>query len=114
MGTVQQRFEVEQPVAAVYEAVARPHVILQRFPNVTGVTRVSDDLYRVIVGPVDAPREVDGQLQRNEPMRRVEWRTTDTTWSGAVTLEPIGPARTAVGVHAESIAEDAAPAPSVV
>ncbi|MEN3355637.1 MAG: hypothetical protein V7640_3795 [Betaproteobacteria bacterium] len=114
MGTVQQRFEVEQPVAAVYEAVARPHAILQRFPNVTGVTRVSDDLYRVIVGPVDAPREVDVQLTRNEQLRRVEWRTTDTTWSGAVTLEPIGPARTAVGVHAESIAEDASPAPSVV
>jgi HSP20 family protein len=114
MGTVQQRFEVEQPVAAVYEGLARPHLILQRFPNVTAVTRVSDDLYRVIVGPVDAPREVDVQFTRNEQLRRVEWRTTDPTWSGAVTLEAIGPARTAVGVHAESIAEDASPAPSAV
>jgi HSP20 family protein len=114
MGTVQQRFEVEQPVGAVYDAVARPHAILQRFPNVTGVTRVSDDLYRIVIGPVDAPREIDVQLTRNEHLRRVEWRTTDSTWSGAVTLEPIGPARTAVGVHAESITEDALPAPSVV
>ncbi|MEA3154653.1 MAG: hypothetical protein QOK44_2242 [Betaproteobacteria bacterium] len=111
MGTIQQRFEVEQPVAAVYEVLARPLEVLQRLPGVIGVSRIADDLYRVTVGPVTAPRELDFQLVRNEALRRVEWRTADGLWSGAVSLEPLGPARTAVGVHAESLSADA-PSPS--
>jgi HSP20 family protein len=111
MGTIQQRFEVEQPVAAVYEVIARPQEVLQRLPGVVGVSRIADDLYRVTLGSLSAPREVDFQLTRNEALRRVEWRTADGLWSGAVTLEPLGPARTAVGVHAESVSADV-PSPS--
>jgi HSP20 family protein len=115
MGTIQQRFEVEQPVAAVYEAISRPQEVLQRLPGVLRVTRVADELHRIMVGPPEAPREVDLQLTRNDALRRVEWRTTDGAWAGAVTAETIGPGRTAVGVHAESMAaEGESPPPSVV
>ena len=115
MGTIQQRFEVDQPVASVYEALSQPDEVLQKMPGVTGVTRVSDDVYRVIVGAAESPRQVDLQLTRHPELRRVEWRSADGQWSGAATAEPIGPARTAVGVHAESAQADAsAPPPSVV
>jgi HSP20 family protein len=107
MGTIQQRFEIDQPAASVYEALSQPGEVLQKMPGVTGVTRISDDVYRVIVGAVESPRQIDVHLTRHPELRRVEWRTADGEWSGAVTVEPIGPARTAVGVHAES--EQAAP-----
>ena len=115
MGTIQQRFEVDQPVASVYEALSQPDEVLQKMPGVTGVTRVSDDVYRVIAGAAESPRQLDVQLTRHPELRRVEWRSADGQWSGAVTAEPIGPARTAVGVHAESAQSDASsPPPSVV
>jgi HSP20 family protein len=116
MGTIQQRFEVDQPASGVYEALSQPGEVLQKMPGVTGVTRVSDDVYRVIFGAVDSPRQVDVHLTRHPELRRVEWRTADGQWSGAVTAEPIGPARTAVGVHAESAQADepASPSPSVI
>ena len=115
MGTIQQRFEVDQPAAGVYEAVSQPAEVLHKMPGVTGVTRVSDDVYRVIVGAAESPRQVDVQLTRHPELRRVEWRTADGQWSGAVTAEPIGPARSAVGVHAASAqGEASSPPPSVV
>jgi HSP20 family protein len=107
MGTIQQRFEIDQPAAAVYEALSQPADMLQKMPGVTGVTRVSDDVYRVITGAAESPRQIDVQLTCHPELRRVEWRTADGQWSGAVTAEPIGPARTAVGVHAESTQGDA-------
>ena len=106
MGPIQQRFDIDHPVAAVYEAIAHPQDTLQRLPGVISVTRVSDALYRIMHGAADAPREVDLQLAHDDALRRVEWRTTDGAWSGSVIVEPIGPARTAVGVHAESAAPD--------
>ena len=115
MGIIHQRFEVEQPAASVYESVARPREVLQRLPGVLAATQVADNLCRVTVGPVDAPHEVDVQLTRDDALRRVEWRTTDGAWSGAVTVEPIGPARSAVGIHAEcSAGEAASPSASAV
>jgi HSP20 family protein len=115
MGTIQQRFEVDQPAASVYEAVSQPYEVLQKLPGVTGVTRVSEDVYRVIAGAADSPRQVDVHLTRHAELRRVEWRTADAEWSGAVTAEPIGPARTAVGVHADSAqADPSTPSPSTV
>jgi len=106
MGSIQQRFEVEQPVASVYDAIARPHTILQRLPAIMGVTRVADGIYRLSIGAGDAPREVEVQVASNDALRRVEWRTHDGSWIGSVTAEPIGPARTAVGIHAESSAPE--------
>ena len=104
MGTIQQRFEVEQPVLTVYEAISQPENILAGLHGVSGVTRLGADHYRVNVGPVDAPRAVDIMLTPNSQLHRVEWRTADGAWSGAITAEPIGPARTAVGIHAEGVA----------
>jgi HSP20 family protein len=115
MGTIQQRFEVDQPASAAYEALSEPREILEKLPRVTGVARISDDHYRVILGPLETPREVDVQLARQPELRRVEWRTVDGSWSGAITVEPIGPARSAVGVHAESAGADSdSPSPSAV
>jgi HSP20 family protein len=115
MGTVQQRFEVDQPASAVYEALSAPDEILQKMPGVTGVARTSPDVYRVIFGAAESPRQVDLQLTKHPELRRVEWRTVDGVWSGAVTAEPIGPARSAVGVHAESIpTETESPPPSLI
>jgi HSP20 family protein len=104
MGTIQQRFEVERPIAAVYEALTHPQHILQVMPGVVGVHRVADDIYRVILGPVDANREFDVELTAKTELQRVEWRTLDGGWVGAIQLESTGPTRTAVSVHAESIA----------
>ena len=112
MGTIQQRFEVDQPAAGVYEALSQPGDVLQKMPGVTGVTRIADDAYRVIFGDVESPRQVDVHLTRHPELRRVEWRTADGQWSGAITAEPIGPARSAVGVHAECAQADAAASPS--
>ncbi|MDB5901891.1 MAG: Hsp20 family protein [Betaproteobacteria bacterium] len=115
MGTVQHRFEVDQPASAVYDAVSAPADILQKMPGVTGVTSLSPDLYRVIFGAAESPRQVDLQLTRHPELRRVEWRTVDGGWTGAVTAEPIGPARSAVGVHAESVQPDVeSPPPSLI
>ena len=115
MGTIQQRFEVAQPVLTVYEAISQPAKILTGLPGVSGVTRLGADHYRVNVGPVDAPRAVDIMLTPIAQSHRVEWRTADGAWSGAITAEPIGPGRTAVGIHAESAAgEGDGPQASVV
>lgn len=115
MAIVQQRFEVDQPASSVYEALSQPGEALQKLPGVTGVVRIADDAFRVIAGASGAPREVEIHITRHPELRRVEWRTSDGAWSGALTAEPIGPARTAVGVHAESAQGDASsPAPSVV
>jgi HSP20 family protein len=115
MGTVQQRFEIDQPAPAVYEALAAPEDILQKMPGVTGVTRLAPDVCRMIFGAAESPRQVDLQLTRHPDLRRVEWRTVDGVWSGAVTVEPIGPARSAVGVHAESAStETESPTPGVI
>jgi HSP20 family protein len=102
MGTIQQRFEVEQPAQAVYEALAEPGDVLRTLPGVALVTRDSDDHYRVTVTTAEGTRETSVQLVRHAELRRVEWRTVDGAWTGAFTVEPIGPARSAVGVHAES------------
>jgi HSP20 family protein len=115
MGTIQQRFEVEQPAQAVYEALSEPTDVLRTLPGVSVVTRLSDDHYRVTVATADAPREVSVQIVRHAELRRVEWRTVDGAWTGAMTVEPIGPARSAVGVHAESTgASEHAPSASAV
>jgi HSP20 family molecular chaperone IbpA/carbon monoxide dehydrogenase subunit G len=115
MGTIQQRFEVEQPVRSVYEAISQPEEILRGLHGVSGVTRIGADQYRINVGPADAPREVNIVLSPNSQLHRVEWRTADGTWSGAITAEPIGPARTAVRIDAEGAAgEGDAPQASVV
>jgi HSP20 family protein len=118
MATVQQRFEVDQPASSVYEALSEPAEVLQKLPGVTSVIRIAGDVFRVIAGAAGSPREFDIQLTRHPELRRVEWRSADGLWNGAVTAEPIGPARTAVGVHAESAQGDASdsssPPPSVV
>jgi len=115
MGTIQQRFEVEQPIVSVYEAISQPAEMLKGLHGALGVTRIGADQYRINVGSADAPREVDIALLPNSQLHRVEWRTSDGTWSGSVTAEPIGPVRTAVHVHAESTAgEGEAPQASVV
>lgn len=106
MGIIQQRFEVDQPASAVYDAVSAPHDVLQKLPGVTRAAQIAPNLYRVTLGPADAPREVDIQFTHHFELRRVEWRTTDGTWSGAITVEPIGPARTAVGVHADGVSTE--------
>jgi len=105
MGTIQQRFEVEQPVRSLYDAISHPEDILRGLHGVLGVTRIDADQYRVSIGPADAPREVDLVLSPNSQLHRVEWRTGDGTWSGAVTAEPVGSTRTAVRIDAEAAVE---------
>ena len=114
MGTIQQRFEVEQPVRSVYDAISHPEEILRGLDGVWGVTRIDADRYRVSIGAADAPREVDLALSPNSQLHRVEWRTGDGTWSGAITAEPVGPTRTAVRIDAEAaVAGDASNAGAV-
>jgi HSP20 family protein len=116
VGNIQQRFEVERPLAAVYQALAQPQFVLESLPAVTRVTRMSDELYRVIGGEASAPAEIELQLTARVPLRRIEWRTGDGMWSGTVDLEPLGAERTAVDVAAEpgGAGEGSSPAPSVV
>jgi HSP20 family protein len=106
MGSVQQRFEVEQPAASVYAALAEPREVLEKLPGVVGAARLADDHYVVTLGTAQSPRQLDVRLAKHEELRRVEWHTADGTWTGAITVEPIGPARSAVGVHAESANPD--------
>jgi HSP20 family protein len=107
MGTIQQTFEIERPIVAIYEAIAHPLPILQALPRVVGAHRVADDIYRVIMGPVDDNREIDIELTSKTELQRTEWRTVDGGWTGAIQLESTGPTRTAVSVHAESLAGEA-------
>ena len=102
MGSIQQRFEVDQPAPVIYDAIARPQEVLQRIPGVTIVTAVSDEHYRIGLGAPDSAREIELHLKHDDALRRVEWHIAGGPWYGSVTVEPIGPARTAVGVHAES------------
>ena len=62
MGTIQQRFEIDQPAASVYEALSQPLEVLQKMPGVTGVNRASDDVYRVIAGAAAFIFDADGRL----------------------------------------------------
>src|SRR5215212_9929069 len=87
MGTIQQRFEVEQPAQAVYEALAEPGDVLRTLPGVALVTRDSDDHYRVTVTTAEGTRETSVHLVRHAELRRVEWRTVDGEWTGALTVE---------------------------
>jgi HSP20 family molecular chaperone IbpA len=107
MGPIHQRFEVEQPAAAAYQAIAAPESILRTLPGVTGVTQLLPNRYRLDLDSIDAPREIMVETTRHDELRRLEWQTMDGAWSGAVTVEPIGPARSAVGVHAESASPEA-------
>jgi HSP20 family protein len=111
MASIQQRFEVEQPASIVYDAIAHPQDVLQHMPGVLSVTRTSDEAYRLILGSAQSPREIDLQLKHDDRLHRVEWRTSDGHWYGSATAEAIGPARTAVGVHAESAGSEAEAVP---
>lgn len=102
MGPIEQKFEVERPIAAIYEAISRPLEVLESLPIVTGVHQVTEDVYRITVGRPEQSQEVELQLTSRLDLRRVEWRTSDGAWSGAIQLEAVGPGRTAVGVHAEA------------
>ena len=115
MATVQQRFEVERPVAAVYDALARPLEILESLPGITGVRLVNDDVYRLAVGPIGATRDVELQIASRTPGQSIAWRTADGTYFGSIRLEALGPERTAVSIEAETTAGegDAVPASAV-
>jgi HSP20 family protein len=113
MGTLQQRFEVDRPMGWVYDALAQPQAVLQSMSGVTGVSSTGADLYRVALGTAEGTREIALELTSKVPFRRFEWRTGDGAWSGAVTLEPLGPERTAVVIAAES-ASAVSPAEGVV
>ena len=102
MATLQQRFEVDRPTSAVYEAISHPLEVLESFPAVTGVRLVSADVYRVSVGPVDRSREVELHITSRIPLQSVAWRSADGQYSGTITLEPAGADRTAVSVQADS------------
>src|SRR5688572_21281728 len=102
MGTVQQRFEVARPMGWVYDALAQPQAVLESLSGVTGVSSAGEDTYRVTLGTPEGAREIEIALTAKVPFRRFEWRTGDGAWSGAVTLEPLGPERTAVVIAAES------------
>src|SRR3712207_8927061 len=67
-----------------------PYTTLFR-SGVTGVTRIADDVYRVRTGSAESPREVEFAIVSRVPMRAIEWRAADGTWSGAIELEPFGP-----------------------
>lgn len=109
MASIQQRFEVERPLAAVYDALAQPQAVLQSMPGVTGVRRVSEDIYHLTVGPLGSSREVELQVTEKVPPRRIAWRTGDGLWSGAVELEPLAAERTAVSIAAEGAAAEGEP-----
>jgi HSP20 family protein len=114
MGTIQQRFEIDHPSSAVYDEISRPQNVLEHLPGVLAVNRIADDAYKLTLTAAEGARELDLHITRSPELRRIEWRTLEPAWSGAVTLEAIGPARTAVGVHAESTSEGLAPSPSTV
>lgn len=115
MATVQQRFEVERPVSAVYDALARPLEVLESLPGITGVRLVNDDVYRLAVGPIGATRDVELHIASRTPGQSVTWRTADGSYSGSLGLEAIGPERTAVSIEADTTMEqnDAVPASAV-
>jgi len=115
MDPIHQRFEVDQPAAAAYQAISAPQFILNALPGVTGVTQLLPNRYRLILGPAQEPREITVEMTRHDELRRIEWQTLDGTWLGAVTVEPIGPARSAVGVHAESAGpQSQSPSPTTI
>ncbi|HYC48462.1 MAG TPA: Hsp20 family protein [Burkholderiales bacterium] len=101
MTSIQQRFEVERSLAAVYDALSQPQAVLQGLPGVTGVRRVSDDAYHITGGSLGSPREVELQITEKVPPRRIAWRSADGLWTGVFELEPLAAARTAVSVSAE-------------
>ena len=104
MGTVQQRFEVERPLASVYDAVARPVDLLEILPGVTGVQVVNEDVYRLIAGSSGATREIEVQIVSRAPGHSVAWRTADGKHFGTISLETLDGKRTAVTVQADTTA----------
>ena len=111
MATIHQRFEVDRPQEAVYDALAEPQLVLEALPGVIRITRLSDSIYRVIAGNPAAPSQTDVHVLPRISPRGVDWRTADGVWSGAFDLEPLGSARTAVVLTAAgtSTADSAAP-----
>jgi HSP20 family protein len=112
MATIQERFEVERPVGVVYEALNQPDDLLRALPGVTGVSRVSDDLYRIAVARGDTLREVELMVSGRIPAQRVEWRLANDTWAAAFDLDVVGPARTAVSIAAQGVPSIEGDAPS--
>ena len=103
MASIQQRFEVERPLAAVYDALAQPQSVLQSLPGVTGVRRANEDVYHLTVGSLGASREMELQITEKVPPRRIAWRLSDGSWTGAMELEPLTADRTAVSISAEGL-----------
>jgi HSP20 family protein len=113
VGTVQQRFEIERPLAAVYDALSQPQAILESLPGVITVNRLSEDKYRVTT--TRGATEVDVEITSRVPPRHIDWRTADGAWSGSVDLESLASNRTAVAVAADgSSAGDRAASASTV
>lgn len=113
MGTIQHRFEVARPVGAVYDALAQPQPVLRSLSGVSSVDSVAEDVYRIGMGAPDAGRVIELTVTAKVPFRRIEWRTTDSAWTGVIALEPMGADRTGVVITGES-ASAASPPDSAV
>jgi HSP20 family protein len=110
---IQQRFEVDRSLMAVYDALARPQFILESLPDVIGVRHVSEDVYHITAMHGGAPQDIELQLIAKSAPRHISWRTGDGTWSGVIDLEAAGAERTAVSVTADrSATAQAAAAPA--
>jgi HSP20 family protein len=108
MASIHERFEVEAPAAAVYEALLHPERIVGALPGVTSIYRFEHNRYRADIGSAGRSNEVELEITDRVPGRRIAWRSLDGRLVGSVDLESVAAQRTLVVVDiADSKAAEA-------
>jgi len=94
---VEQEIEVDVPVAAAYAQWTRFEDFPSFMEGVDEVKQLDDTLLHWAANVAGRKAEWDARIVERKPDRRIAWESVDGKHtSGAVTFEPVGPARTRI------------------
>ncbi len=108
MSSIHERFEINVPAQAVYDALSQPERIVGNLPGVSSIYRFERDRYRVDIGAAGRSDELDLEVDERVAPRHIAWHTRDGRWTGSVDVESLGESRSLVIVHV--VDSQAAPA----
>lgn len=99
MSSIHERFEINVPAQAVYDALSQPERIVGSLPGVSSIYRFDRDRYRVDIGAAGRSDELDLEVDERVAPRHIAWHAHDGRWTGSVDVESLGESRSLVIVH---------------
>jgi len=104
---VAQSIDVEVPVSAAYNRWTQFEEFPKFMEGVDEVKQLDDTLLHWAVDVAGRKAEWDAKIVDQKPDRRIVWESVDGRHNrGAVTFEPLGPARTRVHLYLSYASED--------